>query len=198
MLGQGRSSPYWHGICFKQAVLESQYMKQNTMVRGIEVVTVGETSVFKALARVVACQGCTPSVSRAFGSVLAEVLGAGVLMTEYIVTEAVACPNCNRPMFENTLVRCEGEREEYPAETFKEFEPNWEETNVVLIDEGMVAEAQACISGCEHCVANTETTFDYVLDAVTNCDPAMTEYLLCGPAKCPRCGHEVTEKTFVA
>ena len=173
-------------------------MNQKSLVQGIEVVAVGETSVGKALSRVVACQGCTPSVSRAFGSVLVEVLGAANPMTEYVMSEPGRCPNCSRPMFENTLVRCEGERDDYPVETIKYYEPDWEETNVVLVDDMMVAEAEAFISGCEHCVANTETTFDYILDAVTEYDPTVTEYVLCEPAKCPRCGHEVTEKTFVA
>jgi hypothetical protein len=101
-------------------------------------------------------------------------------------------------MFENTWVRCQGDTEDCASEAVKEYVPNWEETNIVLVEESVIAEAEACISGCEHCVANTEETFDYILDMVTQCDPSVTEYLLCCPARCPRCGHEVTEKTFVA
>jgi hypothetical protein len=173
-------------------------MDQKAIVQRVELVAVGETSVLKTLSHVVGCQGCTPYVSRSFGSVLLEVVGGAHPSTYYLMSEPAHCPACRRPMFENTLVLCEGESEQYPAEAIREFEPNWEETNVVLIDDVVIAEAQACISGCEHCVANTETTFDYVLDAVTKYDPAVTEYVLCGPAMCPRCGHEVTEKTFVA
>ena len=166
-------------------------------VRGIEIVAVGQKSVSKALARVVACQGCTPSVSRSLGSVLIEVLVGPNPAAEYVMSEPAHCPNCSRPMFENTLVRCDGERDEQ-FDVIREYEPNWEETNVVLVDEHVIAEAEACLTGCEHCVANTETTFDYILDAVTEFDPTMTEYVLCTPAKCPRCGHAVTEKTFIA
>jgi hypothetical protein len=78
-----------------------------------------------------------------------------------------------------------------------EYEPCWEETNVVLVDETVLVEAQAHITGCEQCVPYAEITFDYILDAVTEHDPAVTEYVLCRAAKCPRCNEEVTEKTFV-
>jgi hypothetical protein len=186
------------GVRRGRPVLELFHMKQNTVVRGNQLVAVGDASVEKALARVVACQGCTAVITRPFGLVLAETLGHSNMAIEYVMSEPAFCPNCSRPMFENTFVRCEGEQDDCRVEAIREYEPNWEETNVVLIDETLIAQAEACISGCEHCVANTETTFDYVLDAVTQLDPSFTEYVLCGPAKCPRCGHDVTEKTFVA
>ena len=34
-------------------------------------------------------------------------------------------------------------------------------------------------------------------DAVTGCDPAVTEYVMSQPAKCPGCHRDVTEKTLV-
>jgi len=184
-------------VAYRCPVLESQDMKENTTVRGIEIVAVGQRSICKALARVVACQGCTPSVSRSFGSVLVEVLADENPAAEYLMSDPAHCPNCSRPMFENTLVRCAGECDE-SVEVVREYEPDWEETNLVLVDETVLAQAESCLSGCEHCVADTETTFDYILDTVTDFDPSMTEYVLCSPAKCPRCGHDVTEKTFVA
>jgi hypothetical protein len=173
-------------------------MKQNSIVRNVEIVAVGQRSIFKAMGQVVACQGCTSSVSRSFGAILVEVAGGAKPSTEYVMSEPAHCPECSRPIFENTLVRCEGEEEDQAIDHIREFEPDWEDTNVILVDETRLAQAEACLSGCEHCVANTETTFDYILDAVTKSDPGVTEYLLCSPAKCPRCGHDVTEKTFVA
>ena len=173
-------------------------MKEKTIGQGTQVIAVGNTSVLKALMRVAACQGCAPAASRPFSSVLVEALGAEKAATEYLMSEAARCPNCSRPLFENTMVRCHDEANDHTAYDIRELDLNWDETNLVLIDEDLLAEAQACLSGCEYCVANTETTFDYVLDAVTDYDPTVTEYVLCGPAICPRCGHEVTEKTFVA
>ena len=190
----------WMAACLPQIGRPLAYtsaMKQNTTARGVQVVAVGQRSISKAMANVVACQGCTSSVSRSFGAILVEVVGAAKPSIEYIMSEPAHCPECSRPIFENTLVCCEGDRD-HQTETIREFEPNWEETNVVLVDEARIAQAESCMSGCEHCVANTETTFDYILDMVTKCDPAVTEYVLCSPAKCPRCGHEVTEKTFIS
>jgi hypothetical protein len=40
--------------------------------------------------------------------------------------------------------------------------------------------------------------FDNVLDQVTGNDPAVTDYILGEPAKCPQCRREIGEKTLVA
>ena len=73
-----------------------------------------------------------------------------------------------------------------------------EETNVVLVDEPMLLEAQSYITACEACAENLVISFDYVLDAVTGCDPRTTEYVMSRLAKCPNCRHELNEKTLVA
>jgi len=173
-------------------------MRQKTVIQGIELVTVGAASVLKAQSKVVACQACSPSVSRPFGSVLTEVLaGASVPGLEYMICAPAECPNCGGTIVENTLVRCEGERNEDATPTYADYETSWEETNVILVDESVLTEAASFISGCEQCVPYAEMTFDYILDAVTERDPSSTEYVLCHAAKCPRCHEEVTEKTFV-
>ena len=77
------------------------------------------------------------------------------------------------------------------------FEPLWEETDVVLVDEPELLEAQSYLAGCENCVLDAEITFDYLLDDITGCDPTSTEYLLFRPAKCPGCHQDVFEKTLV-
>ena len=79
----------------------------------------------------------------------------------------------------------------------EDYERCSEETQVVFVDDVALAEAQAFLTGCERCVPYTELTFDYILDAVTECNPIVTEYVLCAPVKCPRCGNNVTPKTFV-
>ena len=75
--------------------------------------------------------------------------------------------------------------------------PNVEEIDMVLIDERMLREAQQWITGCEHCTDDAPITFDYLLDALTGCSPAVTEYVMCRPAKCPVCSAPITEKTMV-
>ena len=73
-----------------------------------------------------------------------------------------------------------------------------EAVDVVLVDEGVLLEAQGYLDACEHCAPNAAAmTFDYLLDAVTGSDPTLTEYLMWRPARCPRCRREVTEKTLV-
>jgi hypothetical protein len=171
-------------------------MKQKSVIHGIELVTVGSESLLKAQERVVACQSCSPSVSRPFGSVLTEVLGAIGPSTEFVLSSAATCPNCGQPIVENTMVRCEGELNEAVIIT-PAYETCWEDTDVILIDEAVLREAQSFITGCQECVPYAEMTFDYILDAVTERDPSVTEYVLCHSAKCPRCQNDVHEKTFV-
>jgi hypothetical protein len=162
-----------------------------------DLVAVGEASLLKAQKRVIACQGCSGAVTRSFSSVLVEVFGAEGPVCEYLLCGPARCPNCARAIYENTLVRCEGEFEPDEMMVVKEFIPSWDDTNVVLIDQAMLDRAQASISGCEACAPSAEITFDYILDAVTECDPTVTEYVMCRPAKCPCCFHEITEKTLV-
>jgi predicted Zn-ribbon and HTH transcriptional regulator len=125
-----------------------------------------------------------------------EVLGAGRPFAEFVLSEPARCPNCAQTILENTLVRCEGEIGNAMAPV-REYAPCWDETDVVLVDEEHLREAEAAVTGCEHCVEGGEMTFDYVLDAVTQRDPSVTEYVMCRPARCSKCRHEVTEKTFV-
>jgi hypothetical protein len=169
-------------------------MNEKVVTRGIQLVAVGEPSILKALRRVAACQSCGESVSRPFSSVLSEVLGATGPSSEYVVCVPARCPSCAQPIIENTLVRCEGDA----PNAALYFGQCWEENKVVLINETLLSEAQAFISGCEHCCdPSAEIAFDYILDALTECDPTITEYVMCRPAKCSRCHHEVTEKTLV-
>ncbi len=54
------------------------------------------------------------------------------------------------------------------------------------------------ILGCEACSPeDAELPFDNVLDPVTGNDPAVTDYILETPAKCPQCKREIAEKTLL-
>jgi len=72
-----------------------------------------------------------------------------------------------------------------------------EETNIVLVDEPTLREAIQWVSGCQACSEYAGISFDYILDALTGCDPRFTEYVLCRPANCPECSSVITEKTQV-
>jgi hypothetical protein len=75
-----------------------------------------------------------------------------------------------------------------------------EETNIVLVDETLLAEAEGWIESCEQCSESSESaeySFDQILDSVTGCDPAQTDYLMYRVARCPRCYSDITEKTLV-
>jgi hypothetical protein len=78
------------------------------------------------------------------------------------------------------------------------FDPSPEEKNIVLIDARTLRKAETFIAGCEFCRPSFALMpFDSLLDQVTDNDPAMTEYILAEPAKCPRCRRRIFEKTLV-
>jgi hypothetical protein len=70
-------------------------------------------------------------------------------------------------------------------------------TNIVLLSESQIIEAEDFVVGCERCVNDAEISFDYLLDALTGSDPSNTEYLMPRPARCPHCLCDVNEKTLV-
>src|SRR5215813_4025826 len=60
------------------------------------------------------------------------------------------------------------------------------------------AKAKKLIESCEHCnPEGAEIPFDNILDRVTGSDPSVTDYILETPGKCPRCFHQINEKTLV-
>jgi len=79
----------------------------------------------------------------------------------------------------------------------REWSPAPEELKGKVVDEASLLEAQDWISACEHCVGHALIAFNYLLDVVTGCDPTRTRHLMRRTAECPRCGHEVRERTLV-
>jgi hypothetical protein len=171
-------------------------MREKSVVLGTELVVVGTMSLIEALNRVTACQSCSPAVTRPFQSVLTEILGVNHPMSEFVMADSAVCPNCDSPIVENTLVRCEGEPSRQAAATYPASD-YMDDTDVILVDETILSEAAHWISGCQGCTKGAEMTFDYVLDAVMNSEDPTTEYVMCHPIHCPRCEREVTEKTFI-
>ena len=73
-----------------------------------------------------------------------------------------------------------------------------QEIDVAFVDEPYVLSAEDFVSGCQSCDETALIPFDYVLDAMTGCDPRLTEYLMYRVGKCPRCFGEINEKTLVS
>jgi len=68
----------------------------------------------------------------------------------------------------------------------------------MLVERKDVQLAESLVQSFEHCTPGlAEIPFDIILVSVTGGDPAITEYVLEMPAKCPLCQHEIFEKTLV-
>src|SRR6185295_3781082 len=170
-------------------------MKQNFVLRGTEVIAVGEASLSRALSCVRGCSACSTSASHSFDALLSDVLGTNG-PTEYLLCSTAKCPKCASPIFEKSLVDFYG-KAKAALDEGRLFDACDEEQDVVFVDEPTLNEAQGFISGCEYCSDTAEIPFDQLLDAVTGSDPTTTEYVICHPARCGRCYHEVMEKTLV-
>ena len=81
--------------------------------------------------------------------------------------------------------------------SIKPYTTRVEDIDIVLATEATLLQAQEYVSACEHCSEDASITFDYLLDAITGCDPSITEYLMCRAAKCPDCFSRLTEKTRI-
>lgn len=73
-----------------------------------------------------------------------------------------------------------------------------EQQNLIAISSRTIRQAEKRILSCEHCCrTDAEIPFDWVLDSVTRSDSTATDYIMEGPAICPRCFENVFEKTLV-
>ena len=74
-----------------------------------------------------------------------------------------------------------------------------EDRVIVLVGIEDVKDAESLIRFCAHCGPDEVVLpFDIIVDVLTESDPATTDFILERPATCPRCGHEIVEKTLVA
>jgi hypothetical protein len=69
--------------------------------------------------------------------------------------------------------------------------------NILAVSAATIRKAQEAIASCEACNNDAELPFDWILDEVTGCKGSTTDYFLTEPARCPRCGCSVMEKTLV-
>jgi hypothetical protein len=104
--------------------------------------------------------------------------------------------NYNQNIGERAPV-CLAEELQIRPSMFKPAQRRIEDINVVLIDEATIEEAEQWLSGCELCAPNAIVGLDYLLGALTGCDPTVTEYVMRRRAQCPFCLSEIGEKTFV-
>jgi hypothetical protein len=169
-------------------VMESRPMAQNVL-RGTEILTVGRASAWKAQELVTACAACSKSASRPFESVLNQLLGDH-FATRYLLADTTECPRCGSTLLEGTLVST--------CDRHIDLDLSAGDRNVGFVDEDTLAEAQSFVSGCEHCEPERATiSFDQLLDALTGCDPTVTEYIICHAVRCPQCSHEVMGNTLI-
>ena len=68
---------------------------------------------------------------------------------------------------------------------------------LVVVKESDIAKAQAFVDACESCCSRATIPFDYLLDAITGCDPTVVEYVMSSGPQCPFCSREIQRKTLV-
>ena len=157
----------------------------------------GTKNTLKAQDRLISCEKCDCLAVTPFKKLLDESAPeAGSKETVY--PEPVKCPSCFNIVEEDTLVAFRSDMDSLGDPGGADyFDPPLEEMTVHLVGENLRAAAQSMISGCDQCCDCPEITFDCILDELTGCDPKSTEYILCRPARCPRCRRDVTERTIV-
>ena len=157
----------------------------------------GTKNTLKAQDRLISCEKCDRFAVTPFKRLLDE-SAPDDGSTDTVLSEPVKCPSCFGIVEENTLVAFRSDTDSADDSAGAEyFDPPLEEMTVHLVGENLRAAAQSMISGCDQCCDCPEITFDCILDELTGCDPKITEYVLCRPARCPRCRRDVTERTIV-
>jgi hypothetical protein len=115
---------------------------------------------------------------------------------EAVICQPGRCSKCSAEGADAAYLQSHGPATD-DSHVLEYYDPLTEQTEIVLVEAATLEQAQERIVRCEHCTDDAEITFDYVLDAITGCDPTVTQYVLYTPAKCPHCLHDVNEKTLV-
>jgi hypothetical protein len=157
----------------------------------------GTKNTLKAHDRLISCEKCDPFAVTPFKRLLDE-SAEETDSSEVVSSEPAKCPSCFSTVKEDTLIAFRSDMDAVVGSAGADyFDPPLEEMTVHLVGENLRAAAQSMISGCDQCCDCPEITFDCILDELTGCDPKSTEYILCRPARCPRCRRDVTERTIV-
>ena len=146
--------------------------------------------------RFVSCQRCSELAELTLQTFDAQ-SEEGVFSSRQVICQPGKCPKCSQQLLETTVVTTLDSLDGDDSTLLEYYDLPTEQTQIVLVDESVLEQAQERIAACEHCTDDAEITFDYVLDAVTGNDPTVTQYVLYSPAKCPRCFNEVNEKTLI-
>jgi hypothetical protein len=80
---------------------------------------------------------------------------------------------------------------------FHLFDLPLEATQILSVSSTTQQKAEAMILGCEKCTKGVDVSFEDLIDRVTGLDPAVTQYILGEPSRCPRCLGNITETTLV-
>jgi len=161
----------------------------------LEVVAVSKDSLYLAQQLVTGCEACDSKASRSFSSVLDEVMGRTDRLMNYIVCDPTNCAQCGTAIVETTLVHLSDE--DLTVAT-TDFDAPTELTDILLIDEALLRDAEGWVVSCENCSLQTaQYSFDQILDSLTGSDPTKTEYVLCREAICPGCHNGIKERTLV-
>ena len=160
----------------------------------LDLVAIGLDTLTEAQSRIKSCEACNPAAKRYFNALLDQVTSRTNQPVDYILMAPAVC-TCGAEVTEHTLVDFDSPS---PASDAFYFDAPLEQTDIVMIDEEILSEAEHFVEGCECCCSESaEYAFDQILDSLTGCDPTKTDYIMTRPAKCPRCHNEVTEKSLV-
>ena len=68
---------------------------------------------------------------------------------------------------------------------------------LIAVSRATALQVQSQILGCEHCTDEADMPVCVLLDLATGRKGNVTDYVLSGPLKCPRCMAAITEETLV-
>lgn len=69
--------------------------------------------------------------------------------------------------------------------------------SLIAISRETLLRAEPHVHGCESCSHTAALPFSWILDRITDRNPAITDYVLPRAARCGRCGASVFEKTLI-
>lgn len=70
-------------------------------------------------------------------------------------------------------------------------------TSLIAVSRETLLRAEPHIHGCESCSGSAGLPFSWILDRITDRNPAITDYVLPRAARCGGCGAAVYEKTLI-
>src|SRR4051812_45174004 len=106
----------------------------------VEIIATSNDSLFLAQNEVIGCEECDPRANRPFTAVLDQVTHQQNSVTDYILCESATCAKCGARIIESTLVVLKSVDSDDPGLLY--FDIPIEGTNIVLVDEDLLSEAE--------------------------------------------------------